>query len=230
MIEILIVDDEPAICEMLSFSLANEGYLVKVANDANQALTMLNKSIPDIALIDWMMPGMNGVELVRYLRSEPTTQRLPIIMLTAKDSQENKLEGFSGGADDYIIKPFSNHELKARLKALLRRSLPYKMQQEINDGDLILDPQKGQAYAFDSEISMTPIEFKLLYFLVTHKDQVFSRMQLLDNVWGIDKHVSERTVDVQIRRLRDKLKASIKPDLHKRIKTVRSLGYCYNDK
>lgn len=227
MTEILIVDDEPSICEMLCASLSSENYAVKTACNSKQALDIIAEKLPDVLLVDWMMPGMSGVELIRCLRAEPATQRLPIIMLTAKDQEHNKLEGLKCGADDYIVKPFSNKELSARIKALLRRSEPHKSQCLVTSGALQLDPQTHGIRVDGQEVVMTKTEFNLLYFLVTHEGQVFSRQQLLDSVWGVHKFVLERTVDVQVRRLRSLLSKRGGDDLKQCIQTVRSIGYRY---
>ena len=227
MAEILVVDDEPSICDMLCFSLGKEGHRVRSAHDAGQAFDLIGESMPDVVLIDWMMPGMSGVELIHCLRSEPATRRLPIIMLTAKDNESDKIEGLVGGADDYILKPFSNRELSARIKALLRRSKPHKTQQKIKSGALTLDPQTQMVTIGGRNVAATRIQFRMLHFLVAHENQVFSRRQILDNVWGTDKFISERTIDVQIRRLRKMLAAHNRLGLEESIQTVRGIGYCY---
>lgn len=227
MAEILVVDDDSSICDMLCFLLGSEGYRVRKAYDAREALNCVGESVPDIVLVDWMMPGMNGVELIRCLRSEPTTRRLPIIMLTAKDSESDKVEGFGGGADDYILKPFSNRELCVRVKALLRRSKPHKTQEKFICKDMVLDPQMHTVGIDGEDIVIPAAEFRLLHFLVSHEGLVFSRLQLLDSVWGTEKFVEERTVDVQIGRLRKTLVRNARHSIVKNIQTVRGIGYCY---
>ena len=225
--EVLVVDDEPLICDMLCFSLGNEGYQVRKAYDAKQALACIGESVPDIMLVDWMMPGMNGVELIRCLRSEPTTRRLPVIMLTAKDSESDKVEGLIGGADDYILKPFSNRELCARIKALLRRAKPHKMHEKVKVKDLTLDPQSNTVNVNGQDIVIPSTEFRLLHFLITHEGLVFSRRQLLDSVWGTERFIEERTVDVQMGRLRKILSQNNRQNIARNIQTVRGVGYCY---
>ncbi len=227
MAEVLVVDDDPSICDMLCFLLGSEGYRVRKAYDAREALRRVGEKVPDLVLVDWMMPGMNGVELIRCLRSEPTTRRLPIIMLTAKDSESDKVEGLVVGADDYILKPFSNRELCARVKALLRRAKPHKTQEKVVCKDMTLDPQLHSVNINGEDIVIPATEFRLLHFLTAHEGLVFSRRQLLDGVWGTERFVEDRTVDVQVGRLRKTLAQNGKRHIAQKVRTIRGIGYSY---
>lgn len=224
---ILIVDDESAIREMIAMALELAGYDTLEASDAKTAHSMVIDEKPDMMLLDWMMPGTSGIELARRLRADPATKDLPIIMLTAKADEDNKVQGLEAGIDDYITKPFSPKELIARLKAVLRRSLPDVDEGAISIGGIILDPVSHRVSdASGQSLNLGPTEFKLLHFFMTHQDRAYSRGQLLDMVWGGNVYVEERTVDVHIRRLRK----AIGPDLENLIQTVRGTGYRFSTK
>jgi two-component system, OmpR family, phosphate regulon response regulator PhoB len=222
---ILVVDDEAAIREMLGFALRQEGYNYQAAADAEQAWRQINEALPDIVLLDWMLPGISGVELARRLKRDPNTRALPLIMLTARDEEEDKVRGLNVGADDYITKPFSTVELSARIKAVLRRSAPLTSQEVIEVEGLRLDPGSYRLSVGDKALEIGPTEFRLLHFFITHPERVYSRSQLIDRVWGDNVYVEERTVDVHIRRLRK----SLEPSGHdKLVQTVRSVGYRFS--
>jgi len=224
---ILIVDDESAIREMIAMALELAGYDTLEASDAKTAHSIIVDEQPDMMLLDWMMPGTSGIELARRLRADPATKDLPIIMLTAKADEDNKVQGLEAGIDDYITKPFSPKELIARLKAVLRRSLPDVDEGVISIGGIILDPVSHRVSdASGQSLSLGPTEFKLLHFFMTHQDRAYSRGQLLDMVWGGNVYVEERTVDVHIRRLRK----AIGPNLENLIQTVRGTGYRFSTK
>ena len=221
---ILVVDDEPTICEMLYYVLGSEGYRVSQALSADQALDRLQQQTPDIVLIDWMMSGMNGIDLVRNIRANPVTRDLPIIMLTAKTDERQRVAGLSAGADDYVTKPFFKRELNARIKALLRRTKPHKGLEKITSGALVLDPAEHRLEINGKAVAVGPTEFHLLHFLAARPKQVFTRRHILDGVWGIDKFVGERTVDVYVRRLRKTLALH---GFREAVATVRGVGYCF---
>ena len=224
---ILIVDDESAIREMIAMALELAGYNTLEASDAKTAHSIIVDEQPDMMLLDWMMPGTSGIELARRLRADPSTKDLPIIMLTAKADEDNKVQGLEAGIDDYITKPFSPKELIARLKAVLRRSLPDVDEGVISIGGIILDPVSHRVSdASGQSLSLGPTEFKLLHFFMTHQDRAYSRGQLLDMVWGGNVYLEERTVDVHIRRLRK----AIGPNLENLIQTVRGTGYRFSTK
>lgn len=224
---ILIVDDESAIREMIAMALELAGYDTLEASDAKSAHAMVIDEQPDMMLLDWMMPGTSGIELARRLRADPATKDLPIIMLTAKADEDNKVQGLEAGIDDYITKPFSPKELIARLKAVLRRALPDAEEGVISIGGVILDPVSHRVSdSAGQSINLGPTEFKLLHFFMTHQDRAYSRGQLLDMVWGGNVYVEERTVDVHIRRLRK----AIGTDLEHLIQTVRGTGYRFSTK
>jgi len=224
---ILIVDDESAIREMIAMALELAGYDTLEASDAKTAHSIIVDEQPDMMLLDWMMPGTSGIELARRLRADPATKDLPSIMLTAKADEDNKVQGLEAGIDDYITKPFSPKELIARLKAVLRRSLPDVDEGVISIGGIILDPVSHRVSdASGQSLSLGPTEFKLLHFFMTHQDRAYSRGQLLDMVWGGNVYLEERTVDVHIRRLRK----AIGPNLENLIQTVRGTGYRFSTK
>lgn len=219
---ILLVEDEPAIQELIAANLTRSGHHVVRASDAETAQRLLRDALPDLVLLDWMLPGMSGIELARRLRSEERTRTIPIIMLTARGEEQDKVLGLEIGADDYITKPFSPRELVARIKAVLRRRSPQATEDPVEVGGLRLDPATHRVSASDQAINLGPTEFRLLHFLMTHPERVHSRPQLLDQVWGDHVFVEERTVDVHIRRLRSALEAS---GHHALIQTVRGSGY-----
>lgn len=226
---ILIVEDEPAIAELLAINLEFAGHRAVRAADAEEAIRLIQHELPDLILLDWMLPGIAGVRLAEKLRADERTREIPIIMLTARTDEGDKVEGLETGADDYITKPFSPKELMARIKAVMRRRAPQLTNDTVEIGGLRLDPAThrlwgtvdGQAVALD----LGPTEFRLLHFFMTHAERVHSRAQLLDQVWGDHVFVEERTVDVHIRRLRK----ALEPTGHDRlIETVRGSGYRFS--
>ncbi len=217
---VLIVDDEPPVREMLAVALEMAGFEVTEADNAATALNQVASSIPDLMLIDWMMPQVSGLELCRRLRRNPNTASIPLILLTARGEEDAKIKGLEV-ADDYITKPFSPRELVARLKAILRRTTPKGIEEPVEFTELRLDPIGQRVTAFGRLLTLSPIEYRLLQLFMTNPDRAFSRTQLLDRVWGGDVYVEERTVDVHIRRLRKAL-GSAHEDL---IQTVRGTGY-----
>ncbi|MDD5389445.1 MAG: phosphate regulon transcriptional regulator PhoB [Gallionellaceae bacterium] len=223
---ILVVEDEPGIQELLKFNLGHHGHEVTVAADAEAATASMRDSLPDLILLDWMLPGASGIELARRVRGDPRLKDVPIIMLTARGDERDKILGLETGADDYITKPFSPRELMARIKAVLRRRAPQMTEDSVEIGGLKLDPLAHRVYGhfagIDKPLDLGPTEFRLLHFLMTHAERVYSRSQLLDQVWGDHVFVEERTVDVHIRRLR----SALEPTEHDRlIQTVRGAGY-----
>ena len=222
----LVVEDEPAIQELISYSLRQAGYVVFCAEDAEQAMSVVNEALPALVLLDWMLPGMSGVEFARVLRRAARTKTIPIIMLTARAEEIDKIAGLEIGADDYITKPFSPRELIARIKAVLRRRSPEISDDMIEIGGLKLDPATHRITVNDQEVALGPTEFRLLHFLMSHSERVHTRSQLLDGVWGDHVFVEDRTVDVHIRRLRKALEIVAKDDL---IQTVRGSGYRLSD-
>lgn len=221
-IKILIIEDEVAIRDMVRFALESAGFSLMEAGDAREAEQQIARHIPNLILLDWMLPGLSGVDYVKQLKQKVLTRDIPIIMLTAKAEEDNKIKGLEVGADDYITKPFSPRELIARIKTILRRSLLITPDGIIHVDDLHLDTNTHQVTIKDRSIELAPIEYKLLYFLMTHQDRIYSREQLLDHVWGRENYIDERTVDVQIRRLRNQLKPE-GYDIY--IKTVHGTGY-----
>ncbi len=219
---ILVVEDEPAIQELIAYNLRQAGHQPLCAESAEQALRLISDALPDLVLLDWMLPGSSGIEVARRLRSNKRTRAIPIIMLTARSEEQDKLLGLDSGADDYITKPFSPRELIARIKAVLRRRAPQMTDDVVEISGLRLDPVGHRVTANGEDISLGPTEFRLLHFLLTHPERVHSRAQLLDNVWGDHVFVEERTVDVHIRRLRKALEPECVDRL---IQTVRGTGY-----
>ena len=220
--DILLVEDEPAIQELVAVNLTRAGHRVIRASDAESALRMVNEVLPDLILLDWMLPGVSGVELARRLRADERTREVPIIMLTARGEEQDKVAGLEIGADDYVTKPFSPRELMARIKAVLRRRAPQATEDPVALGGLHLDPVTHRVKAEEASLSLGPTEFRLLHFLMTHPERVHTRAQLLDQVWGDHVFVEERTVDVHIRRLRSALEPTGHDAL---IQTVRGSGY-----
>ena len=219
--KILIIEDEKAVREMLCFTLKNNGFEILEAEDSNSALDALKENEINLILLDWMLPGKQGIEISRIIRSSSEIKDIPIIMLTAKSDESDKVLGLESGADDYITKPFSPKELVARIKALLRRTAPQKDMEVVKYGNITLNPMTHKVTDGDSNVELGPTEFKLLHFFMTHPERVFSRSQLLDLVWGRNIYVEERTVDVHILRLRK----SFTSDSSKYIQTVRGAGY-----
>ena len=222
---ILLVEDEPAIQELLAFNVTQCGYRALQASDADAALTLINSALPDLILLDWMLPGMSGVELAKRLRADQRTRNIPIIMLTARTDERDKILGLESGADDYITKPFSPRELMARIRAVLRRRAPQMSDDLVRVGGLELSPVTHRVNANGQNIDLGPTEFRLLHFFMTHPERVYSRSQLLDLVWGDHVFVEERTVDVHIRRLRQALEPSGADAL---VQTVRGSGYRFS--
>ncbi|MCZ5108618.1 phosphate regulon transcriptional regulator PhoB [Proteus mirabilis] len=222
---ILVVEDETAIREMICFVLEQNGFQPIEAEDYDTALSFLIDPYPDLVLLDWMIPGGSGIQVIKQMKRENNTRDIPIIMLTAKGEEEDKVKGLEIGADDYVIKPFSPKELVARVKAILRRLSPMSAEDVIEFNGLSLDPVSHRVTSQDKPIDMGPTEFKLLHFFMTHPERVYSREQLLNYVWGTNVYVEDRTVDVHIRRLRK----AIEQDGHDRmIQTVRGTGYRFS--
>jgi len=219
---LLVVEDEPAIQELIRLNLELANYNVICANNFEEAIDQIDQYSVDLLLVDWMLPGPSGLHLLRKLRSQPQTQALPIIVLTAKGTERDKVEGLDAGADDYITKPFSPKELLARVRAVLRRRNPELTDETITITTLSLNPKTHEVQGNGHQISLGPTEFRLLRFFMTHPDQVFTRAQLLNHVWGEQARVEERTVDVHIRRLRK----ALKPTAHdEHIQTIHGTGY-----
>ncbi len=223
---ILIVEDEEPLTMLLRYNLEAEGYDVETAARGDEADTKLRETTPDLVVLDWMLPGLSGIELCRRLRARPETRQLPIIMLTARGEESEKVRGLATGADDYIVKPFSVPELLARVGALLRRTKPEHVATRLAAGDLELDRETFRVRRGGEELHLGPTEFKLLEYLMQSPGRVFSREQLLDNVWGHGVYIDERTVDVHIGRLR---KAIGRPGWRDPIRTVRGAGYAFDE-
>lgn len=224
---ILIVEDEAAIREMVAMALPRGDYSVHQADSGERGLAVLEELIPDLVLLDWMLPGMSGLDFARRLKKHSAYREIPIIILTARGEEEDKVRGLEVGADDFVTKPFSPRELLARIKAVLRRSAPVADEERIEVDGLALDPVAHRAWIGEDALEIGPIEFRLLRFFMTHPDRVFSREQLLDNVWGANVYVEERTVDVHVRRLR---KAIAGRGHDRLIQTVRGTGYRFSAK
>jgi two-component system phosphate regulon response regulator PhoB len=219
---VLVVDDEAAICDMIRFALEKASMKVHTAYTANEALLSINDCRPDIILMDWMMPGVSGIELTKRLRKDSNTEDLPIIMLTARITEDDKVAGLEAGCDDYVIKPFSPRELLARINAVLRRSRPGHESGLVSAGSLVMDTAARSVSAKGEEIHLGPTDYHLLEFFMSHPGRVYTRDQLLDLVWGTNVYLEERTVDVHIRRLR---KALEKVNFSHYLQTVRGHGY-----
>jgi two-component system phosphate regulon response regulator PhoB len=224
---ILIVEDEAPLTELLRYNLAAEGYEVETVMRGDEAEIRLKETPPDLVVLDWMLPGMSGIELCRRLRTRTETERLPIIMLTARGEESERVRGLATGADDYIVKPFSVPELLARIRALLRRARPERVASMLEAGDILLDREKKRVSRSGREVHLGPTEFKLLEFLMQSPGRVFTRGQLLDGVWGRDVYIDERTVDVHVGRLRRALNRGRAPDP---IRTVRGSGYSFDER
>jgi len=219
---ILVVEDEPAIQELLALNITQAGHNAMRALSAEHAQELLRETMPDLILLDWMLPGINGLEFARKLKSDPLTKSIPIIMLTARGDEYDKVRGLEVGADDYVTKPFSPRELNARIKAVLRRRAPQMTDDPIEVSGLRLDPTTHRVIGQDKIIDLGPTEFRLLHFFMSNAERVHTRSQLLDKVWGDRVFVEDRTVDVHIRRLRNALSVSGHQNL---IQTVRGAGY-----
>lgn len=220
--KILVVEDEAAIQELLQFSLTQAGYKVQIAPSAEHAQHVVSSMLPDLIILDWMLPKASGIDFAKRLRADERTRAVPIIMLTARSDEQDKILGLETGADDYLTKPFSPRELLARMKAVLRRRAPQRTDDAVEFAGLRLDPVTHRVFAGEQKLDMGPTEFRLLHFLMTHPERVHSRTQLLDQVWGDHIFVEERTIDVHIRRLRCALAPA---RLDGCVQTVRGLGY-----
>lgn len=219
---IVIAEDEQAVSELLRYNLESEGYETAIASDGDEAMLLIDERIPDLMLLDWMLPKISGIEICRRVRTRQETANLPIIMLTARTEEADRIRGLETGADDYVTKPFSTNELMARVKAVLRRIRPALMDDKITVGDIQIDRTTHSVTRGDRDIHLGPTEFRLLEYFAQHPGRVFSREQLLDGVWGSDVYVEARTVDVHIGRLR---KALMSQGGDNPIRTVRSAGY-----
>jgi two-component system, OmpR family, phosphate regulon response regulator PhoB len=224
---ILIVEDEEPLTIMLRYNLEKEGFAVETSAHGEDADLRIRENPPDLAVVDWMLPGLSGIELVRRLRARPETKQLPIIMLTARGEEPERVRGLATGADDYIVKPFSVPELLARVQALLRRARPERLSAILMVGDIQLDREKKRVLRGGREITIGPTEFRLLEFLMENPGRVYSRDQLLNQVWGHDVYIDERTVDVHVGRLRKALNRGRESDP---IRTVRGGGYAVDER
>ncbi len=223
---ILIVEDEEPLVMLLRYNLEAEGYVVDSAGNGELAELKLAEDIPDLVVLDWMIPNVSGIELCRRLRARPATAQLPIIMLTARGEETERVRGLATGADDYIVKPFSVPELVARIGALLRRAAPERIASTLRAGDIELDRERCRVQRAERQVRLSPTEFKLLEFFIERPGRVFSREQLLDAVWGRQVYIDERTVDANVRRLR---KALVRKGEADPIRTVRGRGYTFDD-
>ncbi|WP_298013104.1 phosphate regulon transcriptional regulator PhoB [uncultured Aquabacterium sp.] len=222
MSRVLVVEDETAIAELIALNLRHAGFEVTVASDSEAAQAQLDRVLPDLVLLDWMLPGQSGLALAKRWRTASRTRELPIIMLTARAEEVDKVAGLDAGADDYLTKPFSTHELMARVRAVLRRKAPQALDSAVEIAGLRLDPATRRVQRGEQEVKIGPTEFKLLHFFMTHPERVHSRAQLLDRVWGDHVFIEERTVDVHVKRLREALTPVNRAQL---IETVRGAGY-----
>jgi len=225
--QILLVEDEADLVELLRYNLEAEGFGVAAAQDAEEAMLRIAERKPDIILLDWMLPGTSGIEICRRLRARPETASVPIIMVTARGEEEERVRGLATGADDYMVKPFSIPELLARINALLRRSNPQLIAAILKAGDIELDRTTHRVRRSGKEIHLGPTEYRLLEYLMGNPGRVYSREQLLDGVWGTDVYVDERTVDVHVGRLRKAINRGRAKDP---IRTVRGAGYAFDEK
>lgn len=223
--KVLIVEDEQAIRQLVTHTLTNAGFDVLQAADAEQARILIHDTPPDLILMDWMLPGASGVELTRMLKAEKVTRDIPVIMLTARGDEEDKVRGLDSGAEDYISKPFSPKEMIARIRAVLRRVAPHATEEAVAVGKLTLDPSSHRVSYNGTTVDMGPTEFRLLHFFMTHQEKVYSRSRLLDRVWGTNVYIEERTVDVHIRRLRKALEPY---GAERLLQTVRGAGYRFS--
>jgi two-component system phosphate regulon response regulator PhoB len=224
---VLVVEDEAPIREMLCFMLEQRGFEAVEAADFSEAVALVKEPYPELILLDWMIPGGSGIQFIKLMKQEELTRNIPIVMLTARGEEEDKVRGLEVGADDYITKPFSPKELTARIKAVMRRSVPTATEDVIDVQGLRLDPVSHRVTANDLPLDMGPTEFRLLHFFMTHPERVYSREQLLNNVWGTNVYVEDRTVDVHIRRLR-KVMATTGHEVL--IQTVRGAGYRFSSR
>ncbi|MDD2842417.1 MAG: phosphate regulon transcriptional regulator PhoB [Tolumonas sp.] len=224
---VLVVEDEAPIREMLCFMLEQKGYEPVEAADFTEAVALVKEPYPELILLDWMIPGGSGIQFIKLMKQEELTRNIPIVMLTARGEEEDKVRGLEVGADDYITKPFSPKELTARIKAVMRRSAPTATEEVIDVQGLRLDPVSHRVTANELPLDMGPTEFRLLHFFMTHPERVYSREQLLNNVWGTNVYVEDRTVDVHIRRLRKAMAVTGHDVL---IQTVRGSGYRFSSR
>lgn len=227
MASILIVEDESDLRELMRYNLEAEGFKVVTAESGDEAVEAIRDGVPDLILLDWMLPGMSGIELCRRWRSREETQRTPIIMITARGEEEERVRGLATGADDYVVKPFSMPELNARIQALLRRASPLLVATTLKAGELELDRQSHRVRRSGRDLHLGPTEYRLLEFLMRSPGRVYSREQLLDGVWGNDVYVDERTVDVHVGRLRKAINRGREADP---IRTVRGSGYAFDER
>lgn len=224
---ILIVEDEPAIHQILAYNLQAEGFRTRVVESGDDVQLAIADEMPDLVLLDWMLPGLSGIDVCRVLRTKPETRELPVIMLTARGEESERVRGLSTGADDFIVKPFSVPEVIARIKSILRRVRPAAVADTLSSGDINLDRITKRVSRGTRDVELSPTEFRLLEYLMQTPGRVFSRAQLLDRVWGNDNFVDERTVDVHVGRLRKVLSRSREPDP---IRTVRGSGYAFDER
>ncbi|MBS3649981.1 phosphate regulon transcriptional regulator PhoB [Pseudaminobacter sp. 19-2017] len=224
--KVMVVEDEEPLGVLLRYNLEAEGYQVEVIQRGDEAELRLQENVPDLLVLDWMLPAVSGIELCRRLRMRPETERLPVIMLTARGEESDRVRGLATGADDYLVKPFSMPEFIARVKALLRRAKPEVLSSVLKVGDIVLDRESHRVYRKKAEVKLGPTEFRLLEFMMRHPGRVFSRGQLLDNVWGETIYIDERTVDVHVGRLRKAVNTGRLPDV---IRTVRGAGYAISE-
>jgi two-component system, OmpR family, phosphate regulon response regulator PhoB len=226
-VSILVIEDEEPIQMLLRYNLEAEGHRVRVASDGEDTMMLIADERPDLILLDWMLPGISGIEVCRLVRARAETKNIPIIMLTARSEEAERVRGLSTGADDYLIKPFSIVELMARIKTILRRVNPEAVAEELSAGDLTLNRTTKRVVRVNRDINLSPTEFRLLEHLMRNPGRVYSRAQLLDTVWGRDVEVDERTVDVHVGRLRKMLNRGRDADP---IRTVRAGGYSFNER
>jgi len=222
--KVLLVEDEAPIREMMGLALSKAGYIIVEAEDAATARQRMLDDLPDIMVVDWMMPGESGIEFVKSVKSEKLTKHIPVIMVTARAEEDDRVRGLEVGADDYLCKPFSPKELAARIKAILRRTNPQLSDAPIEVNGLRLEPDSHRVFANDKPLELGPTEFRILHFFVTHPERVYSRGQILDYVWGSNVYIEERTVDVHIRRLRK----ALTPAYNGLVQTVRGAGYRFS--
>jgi two-component system phosphate regulon response regulator PhoB len=224
---ILVVEDEESIRKLLVYNLKAEGFRARAIETGEEAHAALAEEMPDLILLDWMLPGLSGIEVCRMIRAKPETRDLPVVMLTARGEESERVRGLATGADDYIVKPFSIPEVMARIRTILRRMRPESVADSVTFGDLTLDRVKKRVSRGQRDVNLSPTEFKLLEYLMQSPGRVYSRAQLLDRVWGTDNFIDERTVDVHVGRLRKSLSRGREPDP---IRTVRGTGYSFDER
>jgi two-component system, OmpR family, phosphate regulon response regulator PhoB len=224
---ILVIEDEEPLQVLLRYNLESEGYKVRHSAQGEEALYLVNEEKPDLILLDWMLPGISGIEVCRLIRAKPEARDIPIIMLTARSEEAERVRGLATGADDYLVKPFSVPELLARIKTILRRVNPDAVAEQLKAGDLVLDRKTRRVNRGPRDINLSPTEFRLLEQLMKNPGRVYSRSQLLDTVWGRDAFVDERTVDVHVGRLRKSLSRGRETDP---VRTIRAMGYAFDER